>query len=197
MSAAPGAALTLQTERLLLRAPSVAMTAAVRDYQERNQAHFAPWDPPYPPDFHSPARVAERLAKEEQNFAEGSAYRYWFSLREEPARLIGQAHLSQLARGAFQNAMLGYSLDAQAQGRGLMSEASRAVIAEMFGPRVRLHRIQAAVRPENERSRAVLRTLGFAQEGLSRRYLFINGAWRDHEVYALLNPDWAQDLAPS
>jgi [ribosomal protein S5]-alanine N-acetyltransferase len=197
MSAAPGAALTLQTERLLLRAPSVAMSAAVRDYQERNQAHFAPWDPPYPPDFHSPARVAERLAKEEQNFAEGSAYRYWFCRREEPARLIGQAHLSQLARGAFQNAMLGYSLDAQAQGCGLMSEALRAVITEMFGPRVRLHRIQAAVRPENERSRAVLRTMGFAQEGLSRRYLFINGAWRDHEVYALLNPDWAQDLAPS
>lgn len=191
-----GAAFTLHTDRLLLRAPSVALTAAVCDYQERNQAHFAPWDPPYPADFNSPACVAERLAQAEQTFAEGSAYRYWFSLREDPVRLIGRAHLSQLARGAFQNAMLGYSLDAQAQGQGLMQEALRAVIGEMFAPQIRLHRIQAAVRPENERSRAVLRALGFAQEGLSRRYLFINGAWRDHEVYALLNPDWPQDLAP-
>ncbi|WP_349745158.1 GNAT family N-acetyltransferase [Roseateles cavernae] len=190
------AAQVLHTERLLLRAPSVALTAAVGDYQQRNQSHFARWDPPYPADFFAPEAVAERLAQGEQAFAAGSAYRYWFSRREDPARLIGQVHLSQVARGAFQNAILGYSLDEQAQGQGLMQEALRAVIAEMFGAQVRLHRIQAAVRPENQRSRAVLQALGFAQEGLSRRYLFIDGQWRDHEVYALLNPAWAQDLAP-
>jgi ribosomal-protein-alanine N-acetyltransferase len=44
------------------------------------------------------------------------------------------------------------------------------------------------VRPENQRSRALLLRLGFLQEGLSRRYLFINGGWRDHEVHTLLNP---------
>ena len=190
------AAFALHTERLLLRAPTVALTAAVVDYQARNTAHFARWDPPYPADFFAPEAVAERLAQGEQAFAAGSAYRYWFSRREDPARLIGQVHLSQVARGAFQNAILGYSLDEQAQGQGLMQEALRAVIAEMFGAQVRLHRIQAAVRPENQRSRAVLQALGFAQEGLSRRYLFIDGQWRDHEVYALLNPEWGQDLAP-
>ncbi|WP_266007035.1 GNAT family N-acetyltransferase [Paucibacter sp. PLA-PC-4] len=189
-------AFVLHTERLLLRAPTVALTAAVVDYQARNMAHFARWDPPYPADFFASAAVTERLAQGEQSFAAGSAYRYWFSLRDDPARLIGQVHLSQVARGAFQNAILGYSLDEQAQGLGLMREALRAVIAEMFGAQVRLHRIQAAVRPENQRSRAVLQALGFAQEGLSRRYLFIDGQWRDHEVYALLNPQWEHDLAP-
>ena len=190
------AAPELRSARLLLRAPSPALTAAVHDYQWRNRAHFAPWDPSYPEAFFTPESVAERLRQGEQAFAAGQAYRYWFCPLEQPDRVIGQAHLSQVARGPFQNAMLGYSLDEQAVGRGLMQEGLRAVIAEMFAPAVRLHRIQAAVRPENARSRAVLQALGFTQEGLSRRYLFINGAWRDHEVHALLNPAWPQDLAP-
>ena len=190
------AASTLLTARLMLRAPSPELAPAVLDYQQRNRAHFAPWDPPYPDDHFQLAAVTERLCQGELAFAAGSAYRYWFSHRDDPARLIGQAQISQVARAAFQNAMLGYSLDQDAQGSGLMQEALLAVLAQMFGPAVRLHRIQAAVRPENRRSRALLQRLGFEQEGLSRRYLFINGQWRDHEVHALLNRDWPQDLAP-
>lgn len=190
------AAQLLHSERLLLIAPSAALTAAVCDYQRRNRAHFAPWDPPQPPDHDEPAAVAARLEQGTQAFAAGTAYRYWFARRDDPARLVGQCHINQIARGPFQNAVLGYSLDQAAQGQGLMQEALRCALAEMFGPAVRLHRIQAAVRPENHRSRATLLALGFAQEGLSRRYLFIAGAWRDHEVYALLNPDWADERAP-
>lgn len=186
----------LQTERLLLRAPSVALTAAVCDYQRRNAAHLSPWDPPYPADHHEPAAVALRLQQGAQAFEAGSALRYWFSRREDPARLIGQAQLSQIARGPFQNAMLGYSLDHEAQGGGLMHEALDTIIATLFGPALRLHRIQAAVRPDNLRSRKVLQALGFAQEGLARRYLFIDGVWRDHEVWALLNPQWPDELPP-
>lgn len=186
----------LLTERLLLRAPSLALIEAVGDYQRRNVDHFARWDPPYPADYFEPAAITERLAHNEQAFAEGSAYRYWISPRDNPTHLLGQAHVSQVVRAAFQSAMLGYSLDAQAQGRGLMSEALQAVLQQMFGPRVRLHRLQAAVRPENARSRAVLQRLGFQREGLSPRYLFIDGAWRDHEVHALLNPEWPQHLPP-
>lgn len=185
----------LHSERLLLRAPTLALADAVLDYQLRNRAHFARWDPPLPDGFFERDGTAERLAQGEQAFAAGSAWRYWFAMRDRPTHLIGQVHFSQVARGAFQNAVLGYSLDEQAQGQGLMHEALRTAIAQMFGP-TRLHRIQAAVRPENRRSRAVLERLGFAREGFSPRYLFIDGAWRDHEVFALINPDWPQDLAP-
>lgn len=159
-------------------------------YLLRNRAHFARWDPSYPPDYFEPASVTERLAEGERAFTAGSAYRYWFSLHEAPDEVIGQVHISQLARGAFQSAVLGYSLDAQQQGRGLMHEALHALIVEMFGPRVQLHRIQAAVRPENSRSRHVLQRLGFEREGLSRRHLHIDGAWRDHEVFAMINERW-------
>ena len=190
------AAKQLLSPRLRLQAPSLTLAPAVLDYQLRNREHFARWDPSYPPDYFEPARAAERLLEGESAFAAGTAYRYWFSLREAPDTPIGQVHVSQLTRGAFQSAVLGYSLDAQHQGRGLMHEALETLIAEMFGARVRLHRIQAAVRPENLRSRQVLLRLGFQREGLSRRYLHIDGAWRDHEVFARINEAW-QPPAPN
>ena len=191
-----GAAPQLHSSRLILRAPSPALAATVIDYQLRNTEHFAPWDPTYPSGHFDRPQVVERLIQGEQAFMAGSAFRYWLALSEAPARVIGQVHVSQVSRGAFQSAVLGYSLDALQQGRGLMQEALQALVAEMFGARVRLHRVQAAVRPENARSRNVLLRVGFEREGLSRRYLHINGAWRDHEVFARINPDWPQDLTP-
>ena len=72
-----------------------------------------------------------------------------------------------------------------------MHEALAAVVAEAFSPAVNLHRIQAAVRPENARSVALLQRTGFRDEGLARDYLFIAGAWRDHRLFARTNPGFA------
>jgi ribosomal-protein-alanine N-acetyltransferase len=184
------------TERLLLRAPSAGLAQAVNGFQLRNLAHFAPWDPPYAADYFEPEGVLARLNKAEQDFASGSAYGFWLSRLEAPAELIGKVNVTQISRGPFQSAALGYALDGPAQGQGLMHEALRAVIALMFSQPVRLHRLQAAIRPENSASLAVMQRLGFAQEGLSRRYLFIDGAWRDHASFALLNPEWRDEEAP-
>jgi ribosomal-protein-alanine N-acetyltransferase len=88
--------------------------------------------------------------------------------------------------------MLGYSIDAELEGRGLMREALAAAIAEVFSPTVNLHRIQANVRPENARSLTLLDALGFVREGLAREYLFIDGAWRDHVMTARTNADYVK-----
>ncbi len=184
------------SKRLLLRAPHAALAPALQDFEWRNRAHFAPWGPAQAADFYEADAVAERLRRAEQDFAAGTALRYWFSRIEAPTQVIGQVNLTQISRGPFQNAMLGYSLDAQSRGQGLMNEALQTLIALAFERPIRLHRIQAAVRPENKPSLAVLRRLGFALEGLSQRYLFIDGAWRDHQVFALLNPAWGEHEAP-
>ena len=196
---------TLNTQQLQLLAPDVAQAAAVADFYRRNAEHFAPWDPPLPPDHTAPEVVERALADGAEAFATGRALRWWLTLADDPPasalRVIGSVHLSGIVRGAFQSCNLGYALDAACQGRGLMHEALGAAIAEAFSPRVNLHRLQAAWRPENRRSGAVLQRLGFEDEGLARDYLFIDGAWRDHRLAALRNPgfrppgDWPASTA--
>lgn len=156
-------------------------------YYERNRARFAPWDPPTPPEFFSLVGQARRVEQSCSDFRLGAAFRYWLTPREDPRKIIGQMHFSQVARAAFQSAMLGYSVDGAHEGGGVMSEALRAGIDEMFGERGRLHRVQANIRPENARSIALIERLGFEREGLCKRYLFIDGAWRDHFSYARIN----------
>ena len=186
----PHAAALLTTDRLLLRAPHPGQAEAVVDYRCRNTAHFARWDPPQPPDATVPERVRAGLVDARTAFDGGLALRWWLFEQQAPERVIGTVHLSALMRGPFQNATLGYGIDADAQGQGLMQEALRAVIAAAFGPAIHLHRLQAAVRPENTRSLALLTRLGFAEVGLARDYLFIAGAWRDHRLFALTNEDF-------
>lgn len=190
------AARRLHTPRLSLCASQPSMAAALCDYFARNAAHFAPWSPPQPESFLRHPVQVRRLAEDESQREQGTALRWWLFSADDAQRVIGQMHFSQIARGPFQNAQLGYQIDAAAEGRGLMREALQAGIAEVFGPRVRLHRIQANARPENRRSLALLDALGFRREGLARDYLFIDGAWRDHVMTALLNPAWPADEAP-
>ena len=190
---APGARARLRTPRLqLVGDGGAALAEAVHAYQRRNRAHFRPWDPPLPDSFHTLDGQAERVRQAALAFHAGSAWRWWLCPTESDPdnqpRVIGSIHFSQCTRGAFQNALLGYALDEAHVGLGLMTEALRAGIAEMFSPRVNLHRIQAAYRPENTRSAAVLARLGFEFEGLAREYLYIDGAWRDHRIVALRNP---------
>src|SRR5262249_8356125 len=108
---------------------------------------------------------------------------------KRPATVMGYANLSNFVRGAFHACYLGYGIGAAHQGKGLMAEALALVIEHAF-TELRLHRIMANYLPTNERSARLLRRLGFVKEGYAPRYLFINGAWRDHVLTALTNDRW-------
>jgi ribosomal-protein-alanine N-acetyltransferase len=110
-----------------------------------------------------------------------------FALRVD-GRLAGQVTLDNIVRGALRSGHLGYWIDAAVAGRGVASLAVALVCDHAFGP-VGLHRVQADIRPENRPSRRLVERLGFRQEGLFRRYLDIDGDWRDHLGYALLATD--------
>lgn len=181
----------IATARLHLLAPDAQLAQAVLDFYTRNRSHFAAWDPPRQADFYSLACHHDRLLAGAESFTSGQGFAYWLQAQRGDAMpIIGQLHFSSVVRGASHNAMLGYALDGAEQGQGLMHEALSAAIDEMFGPPVMLHRLQANVRPENLRSRALLARLGFQHEGLARQYLYIDGAWRHHLMTALINPDF-------
>lgn len=103
--------------------------------------------------------------------------------------LVGVINVSEIVRGAFQSAYLGYYAFRPHAGRGYMTEGLALALQWAFRE-LRLHRVEANIQPDNDASRTLVRHLGFRREGFSRRYLKIAGRWRDHERWALLAEDW-------
>jgi [ribosomal protein S5]-alanine N-acetyltransferase len=104
--------------------------------------------------------------------------------------LVGYANISNIVRGALRSGHLGYAAFASHAGKGLMAAGLTAVISDAFAG-LGLHRLEANIQPDNSRSLAIVRRLGFKREGFSPRYLLIDGEWRDHERWAVLSEDWA------
>ncbi len=159
------------------------------DFFTRNRQHFARWDPPAPADFYSIGFWERSVVRSVDDFASDRAVRLdlFDGHRPDSRVVIGRLGFSQIFRGPFQSCILGYQIDAAYEGRGLMHEALAAAIGYMFEVKA-LHRIQANHLPENGRSAALLKRLGFVREGLAKDYLFIGDAWRDHVLNALTNP---------
>ena len=109
--------------------------------------------------------------------------------RREDNAPVGVFNFSEIVRGAFQSAYLGYYGFAEHAGRGYMSEGLSLVLRVGFDT-LRLHRIEVNVQPANTRSISLVRRGGFTREGYSRHYVKIAGRWRDHERWALLAEDW-------
>lgn len=114
----------------------------------------------------------------------GTTHVGYFVCLRESGELVGVVNVSEIVRGAFRSAYLGYYAFTPFAGRGLMREGLSLVIDEAFGP-LGLHRLEANVQPDNRASIALVRRLGFRREGYSPRYLRINGRWRDHERWAI------------
>jgi [ribosomal protein S5]-alanine N-acetyltransferase len=103
--------------------------------------------------------------------------------------LVGAISLSEIVRGSFQSAYLGYYVGARYARQGYMTEAIRLAVTYAF-ENLRLHRIEANIQPGNRASIALVKHAGFVCEGYSKRYLKICGRWRDHERWAILAEDW-------
>lgn len=117
---------------------------------------------------------------------EGVDYVFGIFERAQGA-LVGRIAITGAVRGTFENASLGYFVDEAHGGRGFATEAV-CLTAGFAWDGARLRRLQAAVLPDNVRSTRVLHKAGFRREGLARRYLFLEGAWRDHVIYAASCP---------
>lgn len=181
----------LASSRLLLLPPGRANPHAVADFLARNTAHFAPWDPPRPAGQATVEYQRESLPLQAEAFAQGSCYRWYVERLDAPGVVMAKLEVSGVSRGPHQSAFFGFAIDHAHEGQGLMREAAEAVIAAAFGPAIQLHRLQAAHQPNNQRSAGLLQRLGFTPIGLARGYLFINGAWRDHQLVERLNPGFA------
>ena len=103
--------------------------------------------------------------------------------------LVAVINANDIVRRAFQSTALGFAAFEPHAGRGRTRRGVALVLDELFGARS-LHRAEANVRPDNVRSLQLVRRLGFRHEGTSPRMLFLDGAWRDHERFAILADEW-------
>lgn len=175
--------------RVFLTLAEPADGTALAAFHDREWDHLGPWMPPRNAGWRTEAHWRRWGAEAVELFLEDRAVRLVLRRTDRPEDgIIGQLNLNMLARGAFQAATLGYHMAAAQQGQGLMREALEMAIPYAFGP-LGLHRLMANHLPENARSAALLQRLGFVREGYAKDYLFIGGAWRDHVLTALTNPD--------
>ena len=178
----------LVADRFVLRLADEHEAGAVLDYVTRNREHLARWEPEAPPGFYTRAFWLDRLASYRREQEEGRGYR--FHLFERPSdRVIGTIGISNVVRGCFHSAHMGFGLCASRQGQGVMREACELVIGHAFDA-LHLHRLEANHQPDNLRSAALLRALNFVPFGYARDYLWISGAWVDHVNTQRINPRW-------
>jgi ribosomal-protein-alanine N-acetyltransferase len=136
-----------------------------------------PWiSPP-----HSPALFKyymQRVAREDH---EG-----FVVCRRQDDAIVGVININNIVRGSFQSASLGYYVGAKYHGHGYMVEGLKLLVNLAFNT-LGLHRLEANIQPDNRRSIQLVRRCGFEKEGLSPRFLYINGAWRDHERWCIVD----------
>lgn len=166
--------------RVFIRKPTEADCQELLSLHQRSKEFHFPWvSPP----------LTEEECKTYISRCQNEDFEGLLICHSTHKKIIGVANLSQIFYRAFQNAYLSYHVDVDFTGQGLMSEGIRLVINHAFDT-LGLHRIEANIQPENMASINLVKRLGFTKEGFSRRYLKINGEWRDHERWALTVEDW-------
>lgn len=176
---------TVESDRLHLKTISEASAAEVLAFLQRNREFFRPWEPMRTEEYFTLPRQQELLADDALAIASGTKLKLWLSLKTSAA-IVGYVHFSNIVRGAFQSCFLSYALDKEENGKGYMTEALMTATRILFHYEG-LHRIEANVMPGNARSIRLLERAGFHNEGMSKRYLKINGVWEDHTHMVLLN----------
>jgi ribosomal-protein-alanine N-acetyltransferase len=177
----------IETDRVLLRAPQMSDYSAWAELRAASQDFLVPWEPLWAPDELSRASFRRRIRHYMRDMREDVGYAL-FVYDTRSTSLVGGITLCNVRRGVTQSCTLGYWVGAAHARQGFMTAAVRAVVPFVFDS-LELHRLEAACLPENTASMRLLERVGFKREGLARRYLRINGDWRDHVLYALLETD--------
>lgn len=177
----------LTTNRLLLQIEDASKTEDILNFYLKNALLFDRYEPTRPENFYSLAYQKAAISYEYSEIMKGKTLRYYIYQKENPDTIIGSVNFSRIEHGPFSRASLGYKLDADFQGMGFATEACMAAIEIMFS-NYRIHRIEARVAPDNIASIRLLERLNFSYEGIEYQSVEINGHFKDHHRYSLLNP---------
>ena len=192
--AAPGWPATLHEGRVGLRPLRTRDAGRWSELRVRDQEWLERWEgrPPGSPevswaDRHSPTAYGVALRTWRREAKAGPCLPFGVTF---DSRLVGQVTVMNVVRGAFHSGAVGYWVSSEVAGLGVIPTAVALLVDHCFGP-VGLHRLEVNIRPDNEPSLRVVEKLGFRREALHERYLYIDGAWRDHISFALTSEEVA------
>ncbi|WP_218136227.1 GNAT family N-acetyltransferase [Nonomuraea jiangxiensis] len=115
---------------------------------------------------------------------DGPLHEGFLICRHDTGAIVGRVNLNNIVRGTHQSATIGYSAYASTTGHGYMTEGLGLLVRHAFGE-MDLHRLEANIQPSNTASLRLIERVGFRREGYSPDFQFIDGAWRDHERWAI------------
>lgn len=186
----------IETERLYLLTPDEVKPEQVLNYYTINQNHLRRWEPTRDETFYTIEQHANNLATDRKNFEHKSGIKFFMLLKDFDAKndadtifqreIIGFVNFSNIVYGGFLSSFIGYGIGENYLRQGYMTEAVKLGIEIMFNA-YGLHRIEGNVIPRNINSLSLLKKLGFQNEGVSPKYLRINGVWEDHCHMVLRN----------
>ena len=175
------------TERLVIAPARNRDFADWSKLRARNREHLEKWEPRWPKDASTREDWGRRLKAWKKGWKDGHAFVFLIR-RQDNDRMIGGVSLTNVRSWPASSASLGYWLGEKSEGHGYMAESVGAICDWAFGT-LQLHRIEAGTLASNLRSRKVLETNGFQEEGYARAYLEIAGKRRDHVLFGLVRPD--------
>ena len=178
----------LTGERVFLRPPKRRDALKWQKLRMSSKSFLVPWEPSW--DAASCSRRAYLRYFKNSNYLANMDRAYSFLIfKSDDNTLLGGINIGNVRRGVSQSASLGYWIGEKYSRNGYMKEALKLLIPSLFVD-LRLNRIEAATLQENIASKNLLKKIGFKKEGVLRKYLKINGTWRDHILYGLLENDF-------
>ncbi len=174
-----------KSARITLRAPTPDDAAAFLALVQASAELHHPWV--VPPDTPANFRAYVARAEREHDLFPGHVCR--LICRTGDGAIVGAANLNNIVWGGLRGASLGYYAFTPYAGQGYIRAGVRQLLTDGFR-RLGLHRVEAAIQPGNDRSRAIVAALGFRHEGDSPRFLKLAGRWRDHERWAITAEEW-------
>tara|TARA_E500000178_G_scaffold115314_1_gene115412 strand:+ start:501 stop:1088 length:588 start_codon:yes stop_codon:yes gene_type:complete len=178
----------LTGKRVFLRPPKRRDALKWQKLRMSSKSFLVPWEPSW--DASSCTRRAYLRYFKNSNYLANMDRAYSFLIfKTDDKTLLGGINIGNVRRGVSQSASLGYWIGEKHSRNGYMKEALKLLIPSLFVD-LRLNRIEAATLEENIASKNLLKKIGFKKEGVLRKYLKINGTWRDHILYGLLENDF-------
>ena len=179
--------LALDTDNLRLAVLRKSEAARVTEYLLDNRDFHKQFSQTHTDDYFTVTTQKKYLAYDCNSFLEGSLVPLWISLKDDN-KIIGRVSFFNFAYGGMMSCACGYHLDKDHTGKGYMTEALKSAMAFVFDE-YKMHRIEAFIVPENEPSLNLVKRVGFHYEGKRNSYMHINGRYRDHEAFYMLEDD--------